>query len=180
MGTANLERHCLQRLNGSKVLATICFSAWALLSFLSSAQAQIFPVSATLAYSSSTPTSAALKIDAIDGSAYELMLQADRDGNGAAVAVDLVLLRSGQERNLLEPKVENWHGAQPFMFVARDLMNGPQGSVYGATRDFLVSKEKLRVRVIISKAIVRKAESVAPLNDIFDELVLSIEVSNSK
>ncbi len=122
-------------------LKRACFGILVLLPFIGIVRAEVFPVHATLVYLASSPTTPSLKVEAIDGKSYELALKPGLDAKDNVVVVDLVLRRVGSDQNLLEP-TGRWHGLQAFNFGANDLANGPDRAIYGATRKFLIKREK--------------------------------------
>lgn len=85
---------------------------------------------------------------------YVISLEPERDTRGRVAGVDLVLQdvkSSGRESNLLSPK-GNWHGLQPYDFVAADLAQGAAKSAFGARRSIAMKQRGIVVRMSISRA----------------------------
>jgi RHS repeat-associated protein len=71
----------------------------------------------------------------------------ERNVKGSLVGVNLVLNDVGHlsaDSNLLSP-TGNWHGLQPYAFVASDLLKGPDNSTFGAHRTIEVKRKGLVV-----------------------------------
>jgi hypothetical protein len=66
----------------------------------------------------------------VGGRRCALRLEPDRDVRGAAVVLDLTLrcrgFRHGED---LLSSAYRWHGLQPFIFPARDMVGGPKSSI---------------------------------------------------
>jgi len=84
--------------------------------------------------------------------AYELFLEPQPEESGVVVGWDLVVFRPAhREENLLEP-AGNWHGIQPFSFLAGDLRAGPERGVFGAQRTIRVRGTPATVQVRVVRA----------------------------
>ena len=109
--------------------------------------------------------------------AYVMWFSAEYDVAGNLVGIDLVLNRSGRrdpDFNLLAPS-GNWHGLQPYMFPASDLVHGPEGTGFGASRTISVGRVRLVVKIAILASKVSKASAGSYQ---VDQLRLSIDVEN--
>jgi hypothetical protein len=108
---------------------------------------------------------------------YILSLEPELDVGRYVVGVDLVL-RDAEEaktdENLLSP-AGNWHGLQPFNFMASDLLHGADKSAFGARRTIKVTSRRLNVAIQILDSKVRT--SPEGTHEI-DELKLSISADN--
>lgn len=179
MGTANVRRNDLQWIanaNLKRLLLTIGLVAW----LSPSARAEIFPVRATFNYSSTSQIMPALAIETTDGKRYEFTLSPVPWPNPEYF--DLVLRSAGtgtNPRNLLEPKLKNWHGYQSFMLAAWDYDEQPEKSTYGATRNFILSKERFALTVSVTKATTTRIPNVSKGRSyLFEELTLEVHASN--
>jgi hypothetical protein len=109
---------------------------------------------------------------------YTLTRTFEHSMNGDVTGIDILLEYSGDSPfapNLLSP-VTDWHGMQPFIFAAGDLVNGPEKSAYGQQRTIPVPKLGLQVSIrIISAQVSRPAANELRL----DELQLEIEIGNA-
>ena len=108
---------------------------------------------------------------------YVLTLEPSFDRANHATGVDLVLRDVGKpkpDENLLEPS-GNWHGLQPFNFVANDLLHGVDKSAFGALRDVDVKSRGLKIAIRVDSAHV----AILPdgTNEL-DRLKLSLAVEN--
>lgn len=84
---------------------------------------------------------------------YSVSLQPDRDVNGEAVVLDVVVrpLEDQHRVNMLEP-AGHWHGAQPFIFSARDFDHGVRASAYGRERLIPITGTSDSVRITVLKS----------------------------
>jgi len=109
---------------------------------------------------------------------YVLSLEPEFSMGKHLAALTLVLRHFGDKNdapNLLDPR-GIWHGIQPCDFVANDLAQGAQKSVFGDKRTISRKDLGLMLRIIVSNAM------VSPLsagNYQLDALDLQIEVNNS-
>jgi hypothetical protein len=78
--------------------------------------------------------------------------------------------------NLLDPP-GIWHGLQPCDFVANDLAQGAQKSVFGEKRTILPKNSGLVVRIVVSSATV---SPISAGNYQLETLDLRVEVDNSR
>lgn len=85
----------------------------------------------TITFSSDHPAAEQAKLRAPSGSDYVVQLRPDPDVSGEPVVLDFVLRSARGRANLLEPE-GNWHGLQPFIFVASEFDQPP--AAYGDTR----------------------------------------------
>jgi hypothetical protein len=93
-------------------------------------------------------------------------VEADTDG------VDLSLYRPSENRcehNLLAPG-GNWHGPQPFMFLAWDLVHGPPSSLYGPERIFDLPRLGLRLHILLRQTDVTAGPAHTPEQSPEDKL----------
>ena len=93
------------------------------------------------------------------------------------IGVDLVLRNAENpktDENLLRP-AGNWHGLQPYNFVATDLMHGADKSVFSARRSIKVTSKKLTVLIQILDA---KIRALPDGTHEIDDLKLAISVEN--
>jgi hypothetical protein len=82
---------------------------------------------------------------------YTLSLEPDLDVGKHVIVVDLVLRDADEPRtneNLLSP-AKNWHGLEPYNFVASDLLHGADRSVFGARRSIKITGRELDVEIQI-------------------------------
>jgi hypothetical protein len=107
---------------------------------------------------------------------YRLFFDPQRDVSGILVGVDLVLSDSmhGPGLNLLNPP-GNWHGLQPYDFVASDFLHGPNKSGFGAHR--VISVDRKGIVVDIDVLDVKVSASPGGKTQI-DTVNLSIDVQN--
>jgi len=116
--------------------------------------------------------------------AYVLTLQPDYAVGRYLVGVDMVLRRisdQSEDDNLLSPP-GNWHGLQPYNFMAWDLRSGADKSAFGGMRDIVIKRLGLAVRIEVEKA----ATSLGPRHTPpmpadypeLDELWLEVRVDN--
>ena len=108
---------------------------------------------------------------------YVLSLVPEVDVGKHAIGIDLVLRNAEKPKtgeNLLSP-TGNWHGLQPYNFVASDLKHGADGSVFGARRSIKVTSRKLNV-VIQILGVKSRALPNGTLE--IDDLKLSVFVDN--
>jgi hypothetical protein len=99
------------------------------------------------------------------------------DVGGNLVVLDLVVNRIGRhdpDFNLLAPP-GNWHGLQPYAFPASDLVNGPERTMFGATRTISITGNRLAMKITILGARASKASDGLYR---LDRLRLSIDVEN--
>jgi hypothetical protein len=141
------------------------------------AQRRISPLHARAEFSRSRPTdvwSAFVRSD--DGTrAYKLYFHPERNVKGSLVAVDLVLNDLGHlspDSNLLSPS-GNWHGLQPYDFVASDFLQGPDKSTFGAHRKIEVKRGGLVVGInVLEVKVTSSREGDAQIGDLTLELVV--------
>ncbi|MGA8366656.1 MAG: hypothetical protein ACLQMT_10100 [Candidatus Acidiferrales bacterium] len=118
-------------------------------------------------------------IKSIDGrTVYVLSLEPDFSVGNHLATLTLVLRHFGDKDdapNLLDP-AGIWHGIQPCDFVANDLAQGAQKSVFGDKRTISRKDLGFVVRIIVSKAVV---SPISAGNYQLDALDLQIEVNNS-
>jgi len=125
----------------------LCFMALT----VSAAQVRILPFHINAVYSrdrSNKPWSAL--IHAVDGKrAYQLFFDEEHDARGTLCCIHLVL-NDGMGRhpnlNLLRPK-GNWHGLQPYDFVASDFLQGIDKSAFGRHRTINVERKGIVVQI---------------------------------
>jgi hypothetical protein len=155
----------------------------ATLSLLSSAAAKprIVPLRTSVSISSQSSESRwSVPIKSADGNtAYVLSLEPDFSVGHHLAALTVVLHHSGDKAvaaNLLNP-TGIWHGIQPCDFVANDLAQGAQKSVFGDKRTLLSKSLGLVVHIAVSKAVV---SPISAANYQIDSLGLQIEIDNSR
>jgi hypothetical protein len=141
---------------------------------------RIVPLRTNAAFSSeSAKKHWTARIKTTDGrAAYVLSLEPDYSVGNHLAVLNLVLQRSGDKPdapNLLDP-TGIWHGIQPCDFVANDLAQGAQKSVFGVNRTILVKNLGLAVRITVAKAMVSPTSAG---NYQLEALNLQIEVDNS-
>jgi len=105
---------------------------------------------------------------------YKFSFEPERDVSGVLIGVNLVLSRPGSSSNLLNPP-RNWHGLQPYSFLANDLLHGPDKSTFGAQRMIKVENEGIVVKIEILNVDVRTAAKGEPQ---IDNLSLALTVDN--
>lgn len=89
---------------------------------------------------------------------YEFLLEPEYDAGELLSGWNLLLFRpEHRNENLLEPAGQ-WHGLQPFNFVARDLASGPDTSVLGRTRTIAARRAKATVTLRVEQAVVASGE----------------------
>jgi hypothetical protein len=103
----------------------------------------------------SEPDSARAWTDHLDSiankKAYTLSLEPELDVGKHVVGVDLVLRDADEPKtseNLLSPST-NWHGLQPYNFVASDLLNGSDRSAFGSRRSIKITSRELDIEIQI-------------------------------
>jgi len=146
---------------------------------LSAAHPRIAPLRVTAAFSrdsSAQPWSAF--IHSTDGKTlYKLFFYEERDVRGTLLGVDLVLDDGRYSRsnlNLLSPK-GNWHGLEPYDFVASDFLHGIDKSGFGRHRTIKLEGKGIVVRIDVLDVKV----SPAPRGDIqIDSVMLSVSADN--
>jgi hypothetical protein len=155
----------------------------AILNLLSNAAAnpRIAPLRTNVTLSSESAENRwSLPIKTTDGrTAYVLSLEPDFSVGHHLAALTLVLRHSGDKAdtpNLLDP-TGVWHGIQPCDFVANDLAQGAQKSVFGEKRTILVKNSGLVARIVVSRATV---SPISADNYQLDALDLQIEINNSR
>jgi len=124
--------------------------------------------------------------------AYVLWIEPEYTTRKDLLGAHLVL-NEGEHRepdfNLLAPSLRDWHGVQPFDFLAGDLTHGPDKMTYGATRTLPARNGGLLVYVKVLGAKVteippdRIPERVLKVRTDWyqlDELDLSISVENGR
>jgi len=108
---------------------------------------------------------------------YKLFLDAQRNATGNLIVVDLVLtsaVKGNPDANLLNPQ-HNWHGLQPYSFVARDLAKGPDKSAFGRSRTIEGKAGNIVLQVeILNVRVTPMAEGDYQI----EEIELSVEVKN--
>jgi hypothetical protein len=107
---------------------------------------------------------------------YKLFLEPEYDKNRVLIGVDLQLVdaRGSADVNLLNP--HDWHGLQPYDFVASDLIQGAEKSTFGAHRTITVEGRGIAVQIDIIKVQVSPATGGGYQ---IDDLALSIAVDNN-
>jgi hypothetical protein len=108
---------------------------------------------------------------------YDLSLEPEVNGAKHVIGVDLVLRDTenpNTDGNLLRP-ARNWHGLQPYNFVATDLMHGAEKSVFGARRSIKVTSKRLNIVIQILDA---KIRALPDGTHEFDDLKLAVSVEN--
>jgi hypothetical protein len=108
---------------------------------------------------------------------YDLSLEPGVNVAKQVIGVDLVLRNSENpktDENLLRP-AGNWHGLQPYNFVATDLMHGTDKSAFGARRSIKVMSKKLTVVIQILDA---KIRALPDGTHEIDDLKLAVSVEN--
>ena len=95
---------------------------------------------------------------------------------GAAVVLDLTLrcpgLRNGED---LLSSAYRWHGLQPFIFPAADMVDGPKNSIGGEVRTMLAPQLGVALKVKVLSAVVSPASSDYG----WDHLALSVQLRSS-
>ncbi|MGB9335164.1 MAG: hypothetical protein WCB14_09170 [Candidatus Acidiferrales bacterium] len=111
--------------------------------------------------------------------AYRLFFEAEYNTDRVLIGVHLVLTPSrGRtvESNLLEPR-KNWHGLQPYDFVAADLAQGIDKSAFGAHRMIKAANPDVVVQIdVLSASVSRAAGGEYQI----DELKILLSVDNAK
>ena len=82
---------------------------------------------------------------------YVLSLEPQVDTAKHVIGLDVVLRdadKPNADENLLDPPGE-WHGLQPYSFMASDLVNGPRGSAFGSRRSIAVTNRGLSIGIRI-------------------------------
>jgi hypothetical protein len=108
---------------------------------------------------------------------YDLSLEPEVSVAKHVIGVDLVLRNADNlktDENLLRP-AGNWHGLQPYNFVATDLMHGADKSVFGLRRSIKVTTKKLTVVIQILD---EKIRALPDGTQEIDDLKLAISVDN--
>ena len=108
---------------------------------------------------------------------YDLSLEPEVSVAKHVIGVDLVLRNAENpkaDENLLRP-AGNWHGLQPYNFVATDLMHGADKSVFGARRSIKVTSKKLTVAIQILD---EKIRALPDGTQEIDDLKLAVSVDN--
>jgi hypothetical protein len=165
-----------------RVAQYILVPSLTILGLLSDAAAspRIVPLRTNVSFPSESAVNRwSVPIKTTDGrTVYFLSLQPDFSVGHLLAALTLVLHRSGDKAdapNLLDP-MGTWHGIQPCDFVANDLAQGVQKSVFGERRTVPLKSLGLVVRISVSKATV---SPISASNYQLDALDLQIEVDNS-
>lgn len=145
------------------------------------AQQQISPLHIKAAFSQSRSTNPwSTFVRSADGKrAYKLYFHLERNVKGSLVGINLVLNDVGHlspDSNLLSP-TGNWHGVQPYAFVASDLLKGPDKSAFGSRRKIEVKRRGLVVEISVLNA---KVASTPEGDDQIDDLTLELAVDNLK
>jgi hypothetical protein len=108
---------------------------------------------------------------------YVVSLEPEVNVAKHVIGVDLVLRNAEKPKtaeNLLSP-VGNWHGLQPYNFVATDLMHGADKSVFGACRSIKVINRKLNV---VIRILDEKIRALPDGTQEIDVLKLAVSVDN--
>jgi hypothetical protein len=91
------------------------------------------------------------------------------------VGVDLVLNDLGHaspDSNLLSP-TGNWHGLQPYTFIASDFVKGPDNSTFGAHRTIEIKSKELVMGInVLGVKVTSTSEGDAQIDDLTLELVV--------
>ncbi len=109
---------------------------------------------------------------------YQLSFEPEYGPKNEIIGLDLVLVDAENGKGLPAPNLlnpHNWHGLQPYSFLAKDLVRGPDKSIFGSHRELKLQGKKLFVGIDISNVKVR------PLPDDdyeIDQLNLLITVAN--
>jgi hypothetical protein len=108
---------------------------------------------------------------------YILSLEPDLDVGRHVIGVDLVLRDADEPKtneNLLSP-AKNWHGLQPYNFVASDLLSGADRSVFGARRSIKITSRELDIEIQIVDV---KLTALPDGTREIDELKLAVSANN--
>ena len=108
---------------------------------------------------------------------YDLRPEPESNAAKHVIGVDLVLrsaVNPMTDENLLSP-AGNWHGLQPYNFVATDLMHGAGKSVFGARRSIKVPSKKL---VLVIQILDAKIRTLPDGTQELDDLKLAVSVDN--
>lgn len=108
---------------------------------------------------------------------YDLWLEPEVNVAKRVIGVDLVLRNAENpktDENLLRP-AGNWHGLQPYNFVATDLMHGADKSLFGARRSIKVTSKKLTV---VLQILDEKIRVLPDGTQEIDGLKLAVSVEN--
>jgi hypothetical protein len=108
---------------------------------------------------------------------YTLSLEPELDVAKHVIGVDLVLRDADDPKtneNLLSPAT-NWHGLQPYDFVASDLLNGADRSGFGARRSIKVTSRELDIEIQILDV---KLRALPGGTQEIDELKLAVSADN--
>jgi len=163
----------------SQYIFAISLAALSLLSN-TAAKPRIVPLRTSVTFSSvSSVNQWSVPIKSTDGrTIYVLSLEPDFSVGHHLAVLTLVLRHFADKKdapNLLDP-TGIWHGIQPCDFVANDLAQGAQKSVFGGDKRTISRKNLgLVVRIIVSKAMVTL---ISPGNYQLDDLELQIEINN--
>jgi|SRR5450759_905942 hypothetical protein len=96
------------------------------------------------------------------------------DRHGTLIGWDLRASLVDDCRNLLETPGP-WHGLQPHMFVANDMVKGPGGSAYGAVREIPIRGFSLLVRAQVLTADLEPAAESA----VFRRFTLAVTLTST-
>jgi len=110
--------------------------------------------------------------------AYKLFFEPEYDVNRALAGVDLVLSdlqNRGSKKNLLSPP-RNWHGLQPYNFVASDLLQGPDKSTFTSHRTMKIDNRGIVVQIDVLNV---SLSSLPGGDHQIDEVQLSVTVNNA-
>lgn len=108
---------------------------------------------------------------------YSLSLKPEVDVGGHITGIDLILRDVGNPKvteNLLDP-IGNWHGLQPYSFMANDLLHGADASAFGTRRIITVKGRGLDISIQILNV---RVSALPDGTHEIDELKLSLAVHN--
>jgi hypothetical protein len=118
-------------------------------------------------------------VSATNKKLYIFSLEPQVDVDKHIIGVDLVLRdaeksKTDENLNLLNPP-GNWHGLQPYNFMASDLLHGAEQSAFGKNRNIRVASRRLAISIQIMG--VRVSTLPNGTHEI-DELRLSLSADN--
>ncbi len=116
--------------------------------------------------------------------AYFLKLRPEYAVGHYLIGISLVLQdarRIEGDSNLLRPSGD-WHGLQPYNFMAEDLSHGPQHSAFGSHRT-IINRERgiiVQIDILDARTSIRhdKNSAIPPDFPQLDELSLTVSVDN--